>query len=80
VIVRFCRRSSGRTARLSSCRAESAMIERLPELSSLRVRTRGVDPEAAAVLLAIRQAAMLWRSGFACATDDAPKPQPAASS
>lgn len=55
-----------------------SLLERLPEMSALRVRVRGVDREAAAVLVAIREAAMLWRSGFASATTDAPKPQPAA--
>ncbi|HEY3530390.1 MAG TPA: helix-turn-helix domain-containing protein [Nocardioides sp.] len=44
----------------------AAVLERYADLSSLRVRTRGVDPEATAVLEALRYAAMSWRSS-ACA-------------
>jgi excisionase family DNA binding protein len=39
----------------------AAILERHADLSALRVRTRGVDPEATAVLEAIRYAAMSWR-------------------
>ncbi|PJJ58573.1 excisionase family DNA binding protein [Mumia flava] len=40
----------------------AAVLERYADLTSLRVRTRGVDPEASAVLEALRAAAMSWRA------------------
>lgn len=39
----------------------AAILERHADLSALRVRTRGLDPEATAVLEALRYAAMTWR-------------------
>jgi excisionase family DNA binding protein len=39
----------------------TAILERYADLSALRVRTRGVDPEATQVLVNIRAAAMSWR-------------------
>ncbi|WP_157417546.1 helix-turn-helix domain-containing protein [Nocardioides sp. Iso805N] len=54
----------------------AAILERHADLTALRVRTRGVDPEASAVLEALRVAAMTWR-GSATGTEGAPKPEPA---
>ena len=57
----------------------AAVLEGHADLSALRVRTRGVDPEASSVLEALRYAAMSWRS-TATGTARAPEPEPAASS
>jgi excisionase family DNA binding protein len=57
----------------------AAIIERQARLSELRVRIRGVDPEASAVLEALHVAALSWRS-CATATEDDTGPQPAAES
>jgi excisionase family DNA binding protein len=40
----------------------AAILERHADLTALRVRVRGLDPEASAVLEALRAAALCWRS------------------
>lgn len=40
----------------------AALLERGTDISALRVRTRGIDPEASAVLEDIRLVAMSWSS------------------
>ena len=55
----------------------AAVLERHADLTGLRVRTRGVDPEASAVLEALRFAALAWR-GSATGTEDDTTPEPAA--
>lgn len=56
------------------------LLESQAGLSSLRVRTRGLDPEATDVLEAIRNAAMAWREGLSgsapSGTTVAPKAEP----
>lgn len=54
----------------------AAILERHAGLTDLRVRTRGIDPEASAVLEALRFAAMSWRSSATGTTDDT-EPEPA---
>lgn len=56
-----------------------AWLEKYAQLTSLRVRVRGTDPHISRALEEIRQAAMSWR-GSATGTDDAPKPEPGATS
>lgn len=58
----------------------AAILERQAGLSALRVRVRGVDPEATKVLEALRYAAMFWRSSATTGTSVAKRPEPAASS
>jgi excisionase family DNA binding protein len=48
----------------------AAILERHADLTALRVRTRGVDPEASAVLEALRTSAMSWRGSATGTTDD----------
>lgn len=55
----------------------AALLEAKANLSALRVRTRGVDPEATDVLEALHVAAMSWR-GSACGTEVAAEAEPAA--
>ena len=57
----------------------AAWLERYADLSSLRVRVRGTDPEVSAHLEQIRYAAMSWR-GSATGTTDDTEAEPAASS
>lgn len=57
----------------------AAVLERYADLTGLRVRTRGVDPEVTHVLEALRYAALTWRSS-AIGTAEAVRPEPAASS
>ncbi len=52
------------------------IIEQHANLSALRVRTRGVDPEATKVLEALHVAALMWR-GSATGTTDDTEPEPA---
>lgn len=54
-----------------------AWLERYAGLSGLRVRVRGVDPEISKQLEQVRAAAMSWR-GSAIGTEEARKPEPAA--
>ncbi|MFS0883978.1 helix-turn-helix domain-containing protein [Aeromicrobium sp. 179-A 4D2 NHS] len=55
------------------------LLERHGRLSELRVRTRGLDPEASAVLEDIRLAALLW-AGSASGTEGDRAPEPDARS
>ena len=57
----------------------AAILEQHANLTGLRIRTRGVDPETTQVLEALRFAAMSWR-GSATGTTVAVKPEPVASS
>lgn len=57
----------------------AAILERHADLSGLRVRTRGVDPEATAVLEALHVAALQWR-GSATGTEEAAEAEPATDS
>ena len=57
----------------------AAWLERYAGLSALSVRVRGTDPEISAHLEHIRYAALAWR-GSATGTEEAVKPEPAASS
>lgn len=52
----------------------AALLERHGNLSALRVRTRGVDPEATRVLEALHYAALSWRSSVT-GTEEAPRPE-----
>ena len=54
----------------------AAILDRQCRLTDLRVRTRGVDPEATAVLEALHVAALAWRSS-STGTEAAPEPEPA---
>jgi excisionase family DNA binding protein len=54
----------------------AALIESRTNISGLRVQVRGVDPEASAVLEAIREAALIW-PGFHLETGDDVDRQPA---
>lgn len=57
----------------------AAVIEKYARLSDLRVRTRGIDPEATAVLEALHVAALSWRS-TACGTTEDTEAEPATDS
>ena len=57
----------------------AALIYRLTDLDQIRIGMRGNDPEADAVLLALRIAALKWRSS-ATGTEQATVAEPAASS
>src|SRR5665647_1460514 len=57
----------------------AAWLERYANLTALRVRIRGTDPQISRQLEELRVAAMSWR-GSATGTTDAPQAEPAASS
>jgi excisionase family DNA binding protein len=57
----------------------AALIYATTDLAKVRTSRRGVDPEVDAALMALAIAALRWRSS-ATGTEDAPTPEPPASS